>query len=76
MASRHTTTDKINHKGKKQLSLYFSKEAQGQRLLERLQALARRRRRSLNFLILEALTRYLKVEEAKERRTQKRSCRR
>ncbi len=75
MASRRKA-EKLNHKDKKQLSLYFSKEAQGQRLLERLQALARRRRRSLNFLILEALTRYLKAEEAKERRTQKRTCRR
>ena len=75
MASQHKI-GKDDHTGKRQLSLYFSKEAQTQRLLERLEALARKRRRSLNFLILEALTRYLKAEEAKERRTQKRTCRR
>lgn len=52
---------------RKQLSLYFSKEAQEQRLLERLEALARRRKRSLNFLVLEALARYLQEEETKKR---------
>lgn len=56
---------------KRQLSLYFSKEAQTQRLLERLEALARKRRRSLNFLILEAIARYLRVEETKARQKHK-----
>jgi|GEM_PF-1640972 len=68
MASRPRPKAQRNSNPKRQLSLYFSREAERQRLLERLEALARQRRRSLNFLILEALARYLQEEEAKERR--------
>jgi len=79
MASRSRPKAGKNRNPRKQLSLYFSKEARTQRLLERLEALARRRRRSLNFLILEALARYLQEEEkeTEERRIkQKRGSRR
>jgi predicted transcriptional regulator len=50
-----------------QLSVYIPREARETRLIERLEELARRRRRSLNFLVIEAIARYLQEAERSER---------
>jgi len=42
-----------------QLSVYIPREARKTRLIERLEELAHKRRRSLNFLVIEAIARYL-----------------
>lgn len=48
-----------------QLSLYIPKQIRETGLIERLEALAKRQRRSLNFLIIEAIARYLQEEKGK-----------
>jgi hypothetical protein len=47
------------------LTIYLTKEARRQKLLERLRRAARKQRRSLNFLVIEALKRYLEDLERK-----------
>ncbi len=55
---------------KAQLSIYIPKQAQAERLIGRLEELARKRRRSLNFLVLEAIARYLEEEAEQPDRDQ------
>jgi predicted transcriptional regulator len=49
-----------------QLTIYIPKGLRQERLLERLRKLARQRRRSLNFLVLEAILHYLRAQESKQ----------
>jgi predicted DNA-binding protein len=48
-----------------QLTVYIPKEKRHEQLLERLRKIAREERRSLNFLVLEAVEKYLDELEAK-----------
>ena len=49
-----------------QLTIYVPKDLRQERPLERLRKLARQRRRSLNFLVLEAILHYLRAQESKQ----------
>jgi predicted transcriptional regulator len=49
-----------------QLTIYVPKGLRQERPLERLRKLARQRRRSLNFLVLEAILHYLRAQESKQ----------
>jgi predicted transcriptional regulator len=49
-----------------QLTIYIPKGLRQERPLERLRKLARQRRRSLNFLVLEAILHYLRAQESKQ----------
>lgn len=53
-----------------QLTVYIPKEKRHEQLLERLRKIAREERRSLNFLVLEAVEKYLDELEAKSRITE------
>jgi predicted DNA-binding protein len=53
-----------------QLTVYIPKEKRHKQLLERLRKIARQERRSLNFLVLEAVEKYLDELEAKSRITE------
>jgi predicted DNA-binding protein len=53
-----------------QLTVYIPKEKRHEQLLERLRKIARQERRSLNFLVLEAVEKYLDELEAKSRITE------
>ncbi len=46
------------------ISVYIPEKAQKLRVIERLRALAKRRDRSLNYLVVDAIIRYLDREEA------------
>jgi predicted DNA-binding protein len=48
-----------------QLTVYIPKKKRHEQLLERLRKIARQERRSLNFLVLEAVEKYLDELEAK-----------
>jgi len=48
-----------------QLTIYVPKDLRGERPLERLRELARKRRRSVNFLVIEAILQYLRAQEAR-----------
>lgn len=48
-----------------QLTVYIPKKKRHEQLLERLRKIAREERRSLNFLVLEAVEKYLDELEAK-----------
>jgi len=63
-------TQEMSMADREHLTIYLTKEARQQRLLERLRRAARKQRRSLNFLVIEALKRYLEEleREQKERR--------
>ncbi len=52
-----------------QLTVYIPKKKRHEQLLERLRKIAREERRSLNFLVLEAVEKYLDELEAKSRIT-------
>ncbi len=55
---------RINGETPWQLTVYIPKEKRHQQLLERLRKIAQEQRRSLNFLVLEAIERYLdEIEE-------------
>lgn len=49
-----------------QLTIYVPKGLRREKPLERLRKLARQRRRSLNFLVLEAILNYLQAQELKQ----------
>ncbi len=49
-----------------QLTVYIPKEKRHQQLLERLKKIAQQQKRSLNFLVLEAVERYLDELEAEK----------
>ena len=53
-----------------QLTVYIPKEKRHEQLLERLRKIAQEERRSLNFLVLEAVEKYLDEIEAKSRITE------
>lgn len=53
-----------------QLTVYIPKKKRHEQLLERLRKIAREERRSLNFLVLEAVEKYLDELEAKSRITE------
>jgi predicted DNA-binding protein len=53
-----------------QLTVYIPKKKRHEQLLERLRKIARQERRSLNFLVLEAVEKYLDELEAKSRITE------
>ncbi|MCS7198461.1 MAG: hypothetical protein NZ930_07285 [Candidatus Bipolaricaulota bacterium] len=53
-----------------QLTVYIPKEKRHKQLLERLRKIAREQKRSLNFLVLEAVEKYLDELEAKSRITE------
>lgn len=53
-----------------QLTVYIPKEKRHEQLLERLRKIAWEQKRSLNFLVLEAVERYLNELEAKPRITE------
>jgi len=46
-----------------QLTVYLSKTARKARLIQRLKVLAHHQRRSLNFIVVEALLQYVEREE-------------
>jgi predicted transcriptional regulator len=48
------------------LSIYVSKDKLQQRPLERLAKLAKRRDRSINYMVVQAIIEYIKREERKE----------
>jgi len=47
------------------ISVYIPEKAQKQRAVERLRALAKRRDRSLNYLVVDAILQYLDREEGR-----------
>ena len=49
------------------LSIYIPKSKQGQKPIERLDKLGKKRDRSINYLVVEAILRYLEREEREER---------
>ena len=53
-----------------QLTVYIPKKKRHQQLLERLKKIAQAQRRSLNYLVLEAVEKYLDELEAKSRITE------
>ncbi len=53
------------NKNQWQLTIYVPKELRGEKILERLKQLAQKQRRSMNFLAVEALLKYLKEVEKK-----------
>jgi len=53
----------LNAKNQWQLTIYVPKELRGEKILERLKHLAQKQRRSMNFLAVEALLKYLKEAE-------------
>lgn len=48
------------------LSIYIPKEKQAQKPLERLKKIGKKRDRSINYLVIEAIRQYLEREEKKE----------
>lgn len=50
-------------------SIYWSREALKEKLPERLNKIATRSRRSINFLVLDAIRQYVQAEERKPRRS-------
>lgn len=56
---------RINGETPWQLTVYIPKEKRHHRLLERLRKIAQEERRSLNFLVLEAVEKYLDELEEK-----------
>ena len=46
-------------------SLYIPKALQGERIVERLMAVGRRQKRSVNYLVCQAIVEFLEREEAK-----------
>ncbi len=48
------------------LSIYIPKDKQAQKPLERLKKIAKKRDRSINYLVIEAIRQYLDREEKKE----------
>ena len=58
----------MGNKEQWQLTIYIPKELRGERPLERLRELAKRRKRSVNFLALEAILEYLRAQEAEGKR--------
>jgi predicted HicB family RNase H-like nuclease len=50
------------------LSIYFPKRYQEQKPCQRLRKLAKKRDRSVNYLVIQALVQYLEQEEGKQRR--------
>jgi predicted DNA-binding protein len=61
---------RINGETPWQLTVYIPKEKRHEQLLERLRKIAREQKRSLNFLVLEAVEKYLDELEAKSRITE------
>ncbi len=61
---------RINRETPWQLTVYIPKEKRHEQLLERLKKIAQAQKRSLNFLVLEAVERYLDELEAKYRITE------
>jgi len=53
----------LNAKNQWQLTIYVPKELREERILERLKKLGEKQRRSMNFLAVEALLKYLKEAE-------------
>lgn len=53
----------LNAKNQWQLTIYVPKEMRGEKILERLKKLGEKQRRSMNFLALEALLKYLREAE-------------
>ncbi len=61
---------RINDETPWQLTVYIPKEKRHEQLLKRLRKIAQEERRSLNFLVLEALERYLdEIEGQKQGET-------
>ncbi len=60
---------RINGETRWQLTVYIPKEKRHQQLLERLRKIAQEKQRSLNFLVLEAIERYLEQLEGTTGRT-------
>ena len=48
------------------LSIYIPKEKQAQKPLERLKRIAKKRDRSINYLVIEAIRQFVEREEKKE----------
>lgn len=61
---------RINGETPWQLTVYIPKKKRHEQLLERLRKIAREQKRSLNFLVLEAVEKYLDELEAKSRITE------
>lgn len=47
----------------RQITIYVAKDRRDEKPIERLQRLAKKRKRSMNFVALEAILRYLEEEE-------------
>ncbi len=61
---------RINSETPWQLTVYIPKEKRHEQLLERLKKIAQEQKRSLNFLVLEAVEKYLNELEEKSRTTE------
>lgn len=61
---------RINGETPWQLTVYIPKAKRHKQLLERLRKIAQEQKRSLNFLVLEAVEKYLDELEAKSRITE------